>query len=168
MANSEIIRREQGRGSPLGKALSIAALMAAAGIVLVLLPPACKKGISTHTVKKDKLLIAQVKKGSFRETIQVTGKILPVNIVYLDALEGGRVEKIFVEAGSMVKQNDPILQLSNTTLLMDIMWRESELFQQSNNLRNTRLSMEQFKLQLGTSLGNKGIKFSSQKKKERM
>jgi HlyD family secretion protein len=31
---------------------------------------------------------------------------------------------------------------------MDIMNREAELAQQSNNLRNTRLSMEQFKLQL--------------------
>jgi HlyD family secretion protein len=82
----------------------------------------------------------------------------------LDALEGGRVEKVFVEAGSMVKQGDQLLQLTNTNLLMDMMFRESELFQQSNNLRNTRLSMEQFKLQLNQQLTDIENKLQQQRR----
>jgi len=110
------------------------------------------------------VLTSTVKLGHFKETITVTGKILPVNIVYLDALEGGRVDKVFMEAGSMVSQGDQILQLTNTTLVMDIMIRETELFQQGNNLRNTRLSMEQFKLQLNQQLSDIENKLQQQRR----
>jgi HlyD family secretion protein len=119
---------------------------------------------STHTAKKDKILISTIKRGRFKETITINGKILPANIVYLDALEGGRIENVFVEAGSLVKTGDPILQLTNPNLQMDMMFRESELFQASNNLRNTRLSMEQFKLQLNQQLTDIENKLQQQRR----
>ena len=64
----------------------------------------------------------------------------------------GTVEKIFLEAGSVIEKGDQIVKLGNTNLLIDIMWREAELFQQSNNLRNTRLQMEQYRLNLNQQL----------------
>jgi HlyD family secretion protein len=159
---------EKGRPSILVSATGAALFLVAAAFLAALpaLLPSCRRAASpsTRTVKKDKVLISTVKRGHFKETIAVTGKIMPVNVVYLDALEGGRVEKVFVEAGSMVKQGDQILQLSNTNLLMDIMFRESELFQQSNNLRNTRLSMEQFKLQLNQQLSDIENKLQQQRR----
>ena len=122
-------------------------------LILLCLFPVCRQGgVSTHSVRKERIAIVKVKRGPFVEAISVAGKILPVNIVYLDALEGGRVEKIFTEAGSMLKQGDKILQLTNTNLLLDIMRRESDLSQQTNNLRNTRLAMDQFRLQLNQQL----------------
>jgi HlyD family secretion protein len=159
---------EPGKGKTLARATGAALfLVVAAGLAsLPALLPGCRDNSapSTHTVKRDRILISTIKRGYFKETITVTGKILPVNIVYLDALEGGRVEKVFVEAGSMVKQGDQILQLTNTSLLMDMMFRESELFQQSNNLRNTRLSMEQFKLQLNQQLTDIENKLQQQRR----
>lgn len=98
------------------------------------------------------ITISTVKKGPFQEYIAITGKVLPQNTIYLDAMEGGRVEEIFLEAGSIVKKGDSILRLSNTNLLLDIMNRDAELSQQSNNLRNTRLSLEQNKLSLNREL----------------
>jgi len=159
---------KRGRGSVLAKATGAALFLVVAASVasLPVLLPSCRKSSSpsTHTVRRDRILISTIKRGHFKEAITVTGKILPVNIVYLDALEGGRVDKVFVEAGSMVKQGDPILQLTNTNLLMDMMFRESELFQQSNNLRNTRLSMEQFKLQLNQQLTDIENKLQQQRR----
>ena len=159
---------ESVRGRVLARATGAALfLVIAAGLAsLPILLPSCRKSSSpsTHTVKRDRILISTIKRGHFREAITITGKILPVNIVYLDALEGGRVDKVFVDAGSMVKEGDPILQLSNTNLLMDMMFRESELFQQSNNLRNTRLSMEQFKLQLNQQFSDIENKLQQQRR----
>jgi HlyD family secretion protein len=63
-------------------------------------------------------------------------------------MEGGRVEAVIREAGSFVNQGDTILHLSNTSLLLDIMNREAQLFEQRNNLRNTRLAMQQNALTL--------------------
>lgn len=108
--------------------------------------------------------ISEVKLAPFHEYLPVEGTVQPMTTVYLDAVEGGRVEKIFVEVGSVIKEGDPILQLANTNLLMDIMWREAELFQQSNNLRNTRLAMEQFKLQLDQQLSELENQIQQQKR----
>lgn len=105
-------------------------------------------------VESEKITISTVSKGPFKEYIPITGNIIPIKTVYLDAIEGGRVEKLFLEAGTMVEQGDEILRLGNTNLLMDIMFREAELFEQSNNLRNTRLAMEQNRLNLKSELIN--------------
>jgi HlyD family secretion protein len=140
------------RWAIVGLSIAAAAGWLVAGLVLA--PASCRNTAFTHTIKRERIEIARVTRGVFSEVISVNGKILPVNIVYLDAMEGGRVEKIYAEAGSMVKQGDKILQLANSNLLMDIMWRESEVFQASNNLRNTRLSMEQFRLQLNQQLSD--------------
>ncbi|MGD0783211.1 MAG: efflux RND transporter periplasmic adaptor subunit, partial [Candidatus Aminicenantales bacterium] len=68
------------------------------------------------------LTVTEVKWGPFREFLPLEATIQPLNTVFMDAVEGGRVEKIFVEVGSVVKEGDPILQLANTNLLMDIMY----------------------------------------------
>ncbi len=103
---------------------------------------------SKLNVEIEKITISTVSMGPFVEFIPVTGTVLPIKTVYLDAIEGGRVEKKIIEAGTFVKEGDPILQLSNTNLLLDIMFREAEFFEQQNNLRNTRLEMERYRLAL--------------------
>ena len=107
---------------------------------------------SKYNVDSQKITISTVSKGPFQEFIPVTGNVIPIKTVYLDAIEGGRVEKKFLEAGSMVKEGDEILLLGNTNLMMDIMFREAEFYEQSNNLRNTRLAMEQNRLALKSQM----------------
>jgi len=111
---------------------------------------------SKLNVETEKITIAAVARGPFQEFIPVTGNVLPIKTIYLDAVEGGRVEKKFIEAGSMVKEGDAILLLTNTNMLLDIMFREAQFFEQSNNLRNTRLLMEQSRLNLRQQLNEQG------------
>jgi HlyD family secretion protein len=103
---------------------------------------------STLRVDRERLRISTVTQGMFHEFIPVVGNTVPLITHYLDASEGGRVEEIYREAGSLVEQGDEILRLANTSLLLDVMYREAELFQQSNNLRSTKLAMEQHRLQM--------------------
>jgi len=119
---------------------------------------------SSLNVKTERLTISTVTRGPFQEFIPVIGNVLPIKTVYLDAVEGGRVEEIYLEAGSMVKKGEKILKLANTNLLLQIMWREAELFQQSNNLRNTRLSMEQYRLRLSQELADIENQLQQQKR----
>jgi HlyD family secretion protein len=109
---------------------------------------------STLNVEIEKLTVSTVQRGPFQEFIPVMGEVLPVQTIFLDVEEGGLVEKIYMEAGSALKKGDKILKLSNTSLLMDIMYREAELFQQINNLRNTRLLFEQSRLALERDLAD--------------
>jgi HlyD family secretion protein len=119
---------------------------------------------STLNVRTDRITISTVERGPFQEYIPVMGNVLPIYQHYLDAAEGGRVEEIYLEAGTFVEKGDRILKLANTNLLLDIMWREAELFQQSNNLRNTRLSMEQYRLQLSQQLAEIENQLQQQKR----
>jgi HlyD family secretion protein len=107
---------------------------------------------SKLNVETERLTISTVERGAFQEFIPITGNVMPIRTIYLDAVQGGQVEELFLEAGSFVKHNDKILRLTNTNLLLDIMNREANLFEQRNNLRNTRLLMEQQRLTLKSNL----------------
>ena len=52
----------------------------------------------------------------------------------------------------MLNVGDSLLRLDNTDLRLDLMYREAQLFEQINNLRNTRLAMEQRNLDLRAEL----------------
>ncbi len=84
-----------------------------------------KTGGSTLNVRTERLTISTVKSGPFQEFIPIIGNVLPHNTIYLDAVEGGRVETIYIEAGSQVKKGDKILKLSNTNLLMTLLSNEA-------------------------------------------
>jgi HlyD family secretion protein len=133
-------------------------------VVLVLYFFIFRLSKSTLNVKTERITISNVTRGPFQEFIPIMGNVLPINTFYLNAVEGGRVEEIYLEAGTFVKEGDGILRLANTNLLLDIMWREAELFQQSNNLRNTRLSMEQYRLGLNQELAEIDNQLQQQKR----
>lgn len=133
-------------------------------VILVLYVFLFRLSKSTLNVKTERITISTVTRGPFQEFIPIMGNVLPINTFYLNAVEGGRVEEIYLEAGTLVKEGDGILRLANTNLLLDIMWREAELFQQSNNLRNTRLSMEQYRLRLNQDLAEVNNQLRQQKR----
>lgn len=125
------------------------------GLVLVMAAFwASSYSTSRVRVEAAKLQIGTVEKGLFREFIPVTGTVQPIQTVFLDALEGGTVKQRFVEDGHMVKAGEPIIELSNPQLHMDAINREAQLLDQQNNLRNTRLAMDQQTTRLRDELLN--------------
>jgi HlyD family secretion protein len=83
-------------------------------------------------VQKERISIEEVKEDYFQDYITVTGTVEPISTIFLDAMEGGRVEEIVTEDGTMVKKGDVILRLSNTNLHLEIMNREANLFRNEN------------------------------------
>jgi len=107
---------------------------------------------SRLNVEVDKITISKVTKAPFQEYIPVQGTILPIQTFYLDAIEGGRVEKRYMEAGTFVKKGDPIVKLANTNLQLDVMYREALTYQQINDAQNRRLTIEQNTIAVKTAL----------------
>jgi HlyD family secretion protein len=103
---------------------------------------------SKLNVEKERLTISDVRKGPFQEFIPITGEVRPIETFFLDVSDGGRVVKKFVEDGAFVNAGDPIVKLDNTSITLNMMYNEAQLFQQINSLRSTRLSMEQNRLTL--------------------
>ncbi len=85
-------------------------------------------GKSKLNVDTERISITEIKKGTFQEFIPVNGVVLPVTSIYLDAMEGGRVEEKFVEDGAMMKKDQPILRLANTDLELQLANQETQVF----------------------------------------
>ena len=119
-------------------------IYAVAAIVFVFLLVKIVKDSSITSLKvdEDKITIEEVQEGNFDDYIRTNGTVEPISTIYLDAEEGGRVEKILIEEGAQVKEGDVILVLENRTVYMDIMNSESNLAQKQNYLRQTRINFE--------------------------
>ena len=117
---------------------------------------------STYKVEKDKLIIETVVEDQFNDYITVPGTVEPISIIFLDAQEGGRVEEILIEEGSMVKKGDIILRLSNPDLYLNILDSEAQLAEKENFLRNTQVTMEQERIAIKRELIN--LRFDIERK----
>lgn len=95
-------------------------------------------GKSRLNVEKERITISEIRNGGFTEFIPVNGIVLPQTTIYLDALEGGRVDSIYVEDGAIVKKGDPIIKMMNTDLELDLSNRETAVFQVLTEMQNTR------------------------------
>jgi len=95
-------------------------------------------GKSKLNVDPERITISEVKKGPFQEFIPVNGIIMPITTIYLDAIEGGRVEEKLVEDGAFVKKGQPILRLSNTDLELSLANQETAVFEVLTQMQSTK------------------------------
>ncbi len=105
-------------------------------------------GTSRLNVVTERLLMDTVHQGVFQEYIPVTGVVQPIKTIFIDAVEGGKVEEKLVEDGTMVDKNQVLLKLSNPDLLSNFLNQEANIIAQINQIRNTSLLMEQQSLNL--------------------
>lgn len=110
------------------------------------------EGGSKLNVEKEKINIATVFKGEFREYIPVDGSVLPIKTIRLDAIEGGVVAKKYYDGGILVNEGDTILKLSNNDLLQNFVREETQAFILVNSLENTKLSLKRNQFELRRAL----------------
>lgn len=85
-------------------------------------------GNSKLNVDTERISINEIKKGTFQEFIPVNGIVLPQTTIYLDAIEGGRVEEKYVDDGTVMKKGQPILRLSNTDLQLGLVTQQTNVY----------------------------------------
>lgn len=92
------------------------------------------------------LTISKLQQGIYHDFIPIRGKAVPRDTVYLDALEGGSVRRVLVEAGDFVAAGQPLVELSNTELELSVLEREAQLVTSITQLQNTQSQLEQSRL----------------------
>lgn len=117
--------------------------LAALALLLVVAGFVYKATGLVHQVSADRLSVAEVVRQGFKEAIPVSGAVEPITSVMVNTVEGGRVEEVFVQEGATVTKGDALLRLSNTALSLDFMNRETQIIEQVNNLRSTRIALLQ-------------------------
>jgi HlyD family secretion protein len=98
------------------------------------------------SVNAQRISVSAATVGTFEDFIPLRGRLVPRSTVYLDAIEGGRVEKVLIEDGVVVEAGDAIALLSNTNLQLEVLGREAAVTEQLNNMRTIELQLEQNRL----------------------
>ena len=122
----------------------ILAAGAAAGILLLMLlfwflAPSS----NSQSVSAERLTISTVEQGVFEDFLPLRARVTPLLTVYLDAVEGGRVEQLHVEDGAQVMKGQLLAVLSNADLQLSTLARQTEVEQQLNNMRSQELALAQ-------------------------
>jgi len=130
---------------PLGRMVGygIGAVMAALFIYWLI---GMLLGGRSLSVNSQRIFVSDVTVGTFEDFIPLRGRLVPRSTVYLDAIEGGRVEEVLIEDGTIVAAGDPIALLSNTNLQLEVLGREAAVTEQLNNMRTIELQLEQNRL----------------------
>jgi HlyD family secretion protein len=128
-----------------GKIIGFGAAAAGGLLIVWLLFDLLGQGRSL-SVNSQRIIVSTVTEGTFEDYIPLRGRLVPRSTVYLDAIEGGRVEKVLIEDGTLVEAGDPIATLSNTNLQLEVLGREAAVTEQLNNMRTIELQLEQNRL----------------------
>jgi HlyD family secretion protein len=116
---------------------------AVAVLVLVLVFWLFAPRADSQSISRDRVTIATVERGVFEDFLPLRARVTPLVTVYLDAVEGGRVEKKLVEDGASVVAGQPLAVLSNAELQLSTLEKQAEVEQQLNNMRSQELSLTQ-------------------------
>jgi HlyD family secretion protein len=127
---------------PLGV---IVGLSATAAVVVALLAVKLIAGTGARTLRLPwgQVTLARAEHGIFHDLIPLRANVVPRETVYVDAIDGGRVDRVLVEAGDMVQEGQPMIELSNTNLVLQVIQQESQLNQAISQLQQNEIALEQ-------------------------
>ena len=100
----------------------------------------------SQAVAVDRVTISTVRTGQFEDFIPLRARVTPLLTVYIDSIEGGRVEQVIAEDGATLARGQLIAVLSNAELQLSTLARQTEVEQQINNMRSQELALAQTRL----------------------
>ncbi len=121
--------------------LTIAGVVAIVGLIAASVY--FTSGKSKLNVDTERITIGVIKTDAFHEFITLNGVVLPESTIYLDAMEGGRVEEKFVEDGTLMTKGQPILRLANTDLELQLANQETQVFNVLTQMQISKNNAEQ-------------------------
>ena len=122
-------------------AIAAVAIIVAAGLFWWFAPSG-----TSQAVGADRVTISTVRTGQFEDFIPLRARVTPLLTVYIDSIEGGRVEQVIAEDGATLARGQLIAVLSNAELQLSTLARQTEVEQQINNMRSQELALAQTRL----------------------
>lgn len=83
-----------------------------------------------------------VKRGPMLRQVHGIGSLVPEDVAWISAVTDGRVEKIHIQPGTLVKPDTVILELSNPTLTEAMLAAEFDLRQAEANLTDLNVTLQ--------------------------
>ena len=118
---------------------------------------------SSHSVNSDRLLTDNVSRGNFLITVRGMGVLAPKDVRWLATNVAGKVERILVKPGALVKKGDVIMVLSNPELAQRLEETRWELDELKAQMQAEKVSLESELLDQESAVLNEKLNFESTK-----
>ncbi len=128
----------------------------AAAMVLVIGTAVAFVGQAKRSVRLPlaQVTIDEVQSGVYHDFTTLQGQVAPRDIIYLDALEGGQVQKVLVHAGDHVAVGQPLVMFRNTELQLSVAEEEGRLTESLTGQQNYEKQLEQTRADNEKALAN--------------
>lgn len=144
---SESMDRKRSKPAGLRRfAVAAAAVAILAGLGVVAANLLAGGAAPTARIPAAGVTIETVRRAALRDFTPLRGKVAPKDEVYLDALEGGQVERIMAHAGDQVSAGQPLVAFRNTALELDVLDREGRLVESITQLQAYEKQLEDSRL----------------------
>jgi HlyD family secretion protein len=127
---------------PLAARIGVVAV-AAIAVAFIAIRVIAGSGDSIVRMPASQLTASTVERGIFHDLIPLRARVVPRETVYIDAVDGGSVVRVLVEAGDHVQRGQPLIEMSNTNLALSVIQQESQLNQAISQLQQNEISLEQ-------------------------
>lgn len=101
---------------------------------------------SSIAIPVDRVTISSVQRAPFSDYVPVTGTVVPMTSIFIDAVEGGQVTEVLVEEGAWVEAGQPLARLKNAQLELEVLAQEAQVAERQNDVASARLKFDQDEL----------------------
>jgi len=84
--------------------------------------------VRTLRVPVTNVTIEPVTQGVFHDFTPLQGKVTPKDTLYVDALQGGQVQEVLVQAGDRVVKGQPMIKFTNHDVELDVASKEAQVY----------------------------------------
>jgi len=112
----DIVREKKKGNSHIKKVLFFVVVI----VLMVISYFAINRHYGQFSVSRDSLIVATVQQGDFIIRVRGSGRLLSANERWVASQVAGRVEKINVKPGALVKKGDVLLELQNHKLVQHV------------------------------------------------
>ncbi|QDH25984.1 efflux RND transporter periplasmic adaptor subunit [Neokomagataea tanensis] len=97
----------------------------------------------TLSVSRDQLQVVTVRSAPFLDYLPVRATVAPLNVTFVDAVQGGEVLQLIARDGALVKEGDVLAKLTNPQLQLDVTSREAQIASQLGSVSAQQLALQQ-------------------------
>lgn len=121
-----------------------AALAAAAAVTVLALAGgmAALGARSSVRTPSANVTVVAARPGVFHDFVAMRATVVPKDLVFLDALEGGQIEAVLAQPGDVVAAGQPLIRFRNTELELEVLDREGRLVESITQLQAYEKQLE--------------------------
>ena len=114
---------------------------------------ALSPGAGAKAVDADQVQITELKRAAFADYVPARGEVAPLQTVFVDAVEGGQVQRIAVADGALVQAGTVLAVLSNPQLEREVGAREAEITGRISDTRGQLLQLQRSRIDREREIG---------------